>query len=523
MVSLVAQGNLRRDWFFRGQLPIRISITVGVAKKTLRRGLRGVGLCTLHIQRVEEEVEVRLPDLCLVERVGGFSVFSGMTSMSRVSGMPLPLPHRQVSPTALVFPRSPNIPFLEINNSLQLHLKFKVFSNDQEKILTWVGGSVVAQVSPYLQGIAANASANASANDSFISSFLSSSSNSSTSSNQQDPRVAATIERMQTVERASYLLLTDKALYIFTPTFAMPYDPFSKGNNGPTTAPTAHLSNVIAQVRYDDPSRTLKLARRIPLTHLARMDVGPNRQYLGMHFLSDASGADKPPINQNVRRVSGIGVEGSLKSGGGGASRQLNRKDSSMSLGAGGQNPLPGIRSLVFLSRDRNATTMVLDSLVPVLYEMQPKGGKFNIKGVDGKVRIVNQDVEWSLSALREKVLLRAGGAKHVVLNEVDVDGRVDWRDVVAKRKQLQVQENAVPEKKSWFSELLGTPLSSGSSSSRASIDATNVAPVPVPKTIIHDDDCDSATSSSVVLDKVIVFELDGIEILTSFDAIGEF
>ncbi|KAJ3009726.1 UNVERIFIED_CONTAM: hypothetical protein HDU68_002534 [Siphonaria sp. JEL0065] len=427
---------------------------------------------------------------------GGFSVFSGMTSLSRASGMPS-FPNRS-PPHTLTFPRAPNIPFLSINNSLQLHLKFKVFANDQEKILAWVAGSVVPQVAPYIQGITANAAASS---ESFLSSFLPSTS----SDVSQDPATRATIARMQTVERASYLLLTDKGLYIFTPTFQMPYDPFSKGNANSATASAAaagpaassHLSNVIAQVRYDDPSRILKLARKIPLSHLARMDVGPNRQFLGIHFLTsdDVSASGEKPGNPALRRVSGIGVEGSLKSGGKG--QQPIRKKASLSLG---QNPLSGIRSLVFLTRDRSGTSRILDALIPVLYESKANS-KFTIRGDDGKVKIVNQDVEWSLTALRDKVLLKTGEAHSVVLNDVDLDGKVDWRDVVAKRGALA--QLSQPEKKSWFSDLLNTPLSSsGRSSGGTSVVATE--PIPSRKrSILNELDYDPATSSTVVLNKV--------------------
>ncbi|KAI9341729.1 hypothetical protein BDR26DRAFT_860181 [Obelidium mucronatum] len=438
---------------------------------------------------------------------GRFSVFSGLTGLTRVSGIPENSSHnssRHLS-QSLPFPRTPNIPFLSINNSLQLHLKFKVLLNDQEKILAWVPGSVVPQVSPYIQGIAANAAAS---NESFISTFLSPVASTQLDTS-QDSTTRLTIERMQTVERASYLLLTDKGLYIFTPTFQMPYDPFSRGNTNATasslaatdSAASSHLSNVIAQVRYDDPSRILKLARKIPLSHLARIDVGPNRQFLGIHFLANDDGTATAPTgdragNPTLRRVSGIGVEGSLKSGGKG---QPLRKKSSMSLT---QNPLSGIRSLVFLSRDRSGTSRILDSLVPVLYESKPGSSKFSIRGEDGKVKIVNQDVEWSLTALREKVLLAPGTSVNVILNDVDVDGKFDWRDVLAKK---QNKSTAPPSSggKGWFSDLLNTPLSSGSRQpAYPSLEQTN-SPVSRIRTIVNDTDCDSATSNTVVLNKV--------------------
>ncbi|KAJ3072996.1 hypothetical protein HDU98_002428 [Podochytrium sp. JEL0797] len=424
---------------------------------------------------------------------GGFSVFSGMTGASAAPSLynaHRPLPHH-----SLLFPRAPNIPFVHINNSLQLHLKFKVLANDQEQILAWVAGSVVPQVSPYIQGIAAQHSKKV--GGSFLGSLLGGAT-SGGSGPREDAVVAETVERMQTVERAAYLLVTDKALYVFTPTFAMPYDPFSKGHSGsggPQAASTSvkmhvsdpaeafRLSNVIAQVRYDDPTKVLKLARRVSLTHVGRVDVGPNRQFLGIHFVvgedDKASGGGG---GAGVRRVSGIGVEGSLKSGGGSAGRK-----EVVSLG---QNPLSGVRSLVFLSRDRVATGRVLDALVPVLYEQ--RAGK--------KGKVVNQDVEWSLVALREKVLLKSGGGdvKDIVWNQMRVWGNLGWQDVVARKKAAE----RGGEKKSWLSGLLSTQFSTGGGPPVVPVEARPLEAEANPR-VIGEADCDSATGSHVVLNKV--------------------
>ncbi|KAJ3230340.1 hypothetical protein HDU81_004588 [Chytriomyces hyalinus] len=434
---------------------------------------------------------------------GGYSVFSGMTGRTTGSASirNYLLNHGSGKPpaSALVFPRAPNVPFLSINNSLQLHLKFNVFANDQEKILAWVAGSIVPQVSPYIEGVAGGPTSSGRRRDSAssASSFLMGAPKVT-----PDAKLAAIKERMQTVERAGYILLTDKAMYLFTPTFPMPYNPFTGSNRSTpaaAAAANAHLSNVIAQVRYDDPTRSLKLARKIPLVHLARVDVGPNRQYMGIHFLANDEKANSGTANGGGGSTGGgggggIGVEASLKVGGGRAVGSESTK----------KLPLSGIRSIVFLTRDRTATSRVLDNLVPLLYESSGRlvNSKFNLKGADGKVKVVNQDVEWSLAALREKVLLKPsaptsntrGGFKNVVFNQIDIDGRIDWRDVVAKRNGVEEP----PERKSWFSGILNNGFSTSSS----------VAVVPVQSLqrtseILNEEDLDKATTNAVVLDKV--------------------
>ncbi|KAI8619574.1 hypothetical protein BC830DRAFT_745267 [Chytriomyces sp. MP71] len=409
----------------------------------------------------------------------GFSVFSGMTGITRSSGMPLQAGFDN-NAAPLAYPRAPNVPFLSINNSLQLHLKFNVFANDQEKILSWVAGSIVPQVSPYLEGIAGPPTEQG-------YSLLGGSSVTSSSARRdfaKDPFILATKERMQTVERAGYILVTDKALYIFTPTFVMPYNPFKTATA--STAP-AHMSNVIAQVRYDDPSRTLKLARRIPLGNLARVDVGPNRQYLSLHFLA---GDEKATSVTRGTGSGGIGVEGSLKMGRASTSSINHEKTKKL--------PLSGIRSVVFLTRDRTATSRIIDNLVPVLYESRIKS-KFNLRGEDGKLKIVNQDVEWSLAALRSTVLLKQGGFKDVVLNQVEVDGRLDWRNILAKRSQST--EGGSSERRSWFSGLLSSPLSVGGGSASSS----SITPTALGRrndAVVNETDLDCATTSDVILDK---------------------
>ncbi|KAJ3347355.1 hypothetical protein HDU83_002164 [Entophlyctis luteolus] len=408
-----------------------------------------------------------------------FSIFSGITGVSAQTfsrGQQSSF-YNPRSSTQITFPHSSNIPFLTINNSLQLHLKFKVLTNENEEILTWVPGSIVPQVSPYLNGIASS-----SANDSTFSSFVSTAAST-------NPKLVATIARMQTVERAAYILLTDKAIYVFTPAFAMPYDPFSTGSATASVSATAipaeasHLTDVINQVRYDDPSRTLKLARRIPLETLMRVDVGPNRQYTGLHFLAPENSKEDDDMRR--RRVSGIGVEGGLKSGGGRLPPPPAgglKRAASGGLAVAQQNPLPGIRSLVFLTRDRIATAKLVAALEPLVGELSRKRASGTNAGmansnpntldestprnaINATFFFLNQDIDWCLATLQQKVLLKRGGYKDIVANEIGFDGKIDLKDTAARRMghiPPPSGESSAREKQGWLGSLFASSRTPG-------------------------------------------------------------
>jgi hypothetical protein len=127
---------------------------------------------------------------------------------------------------------------------------------------------------------------------------------------------------------------------------------------------------VIAQVRYDDPSKKLKLSRKIPFRSLLRIDVGPNRQYLVMHYLDPRISVGPngelvwPQKHHESDFGVGRGVDGILNSHP--SPGDVNEpKQSSKGL-------FYGVKSLVILTRDKAATSSIIDALVPTLYDDNP-------------------------------------------------------------------------------------------------------------------------------------------------------
>ncbi|KAI8845418.1 hypothetical protein BC829DRAFT_279657 [Chytridium lagenaria] len=106
------------------------------------------------------------------------------------------------------------------------------------------------------------------------------------------------------------------------------------------------------------------------------------------------------------------------KSGRGSTGDNTNQFDGQKGQ-ASGPVHRPTIESIVLLTRDRTLTSKIIDSLVTTLYDAEEQeaetesnskviipgtGGTKTVvlsrrrfKGPDGKVRLVNQDVEWSL------------------------------------------------------------------------------------------------------------------------------
>ncbi|KAJ3102700.1 hypothetical protein HDU96_009541 [Phlyctochytrium bullatum] len=236
-----------------------------------------------------------------------------------------------------------------------------------------------------------------------------------------------------------------------------------------------HVADVAAQVRYDDPRRVIRLYNRIPLERLARVDVGPNRQYIAIHFVDDGRPKENTVNLSTAGNTSATGNRGPTKMGRTSTER-LSDLDDQQNAQASGPVHRPTIESIVLLTRDRNSTSKIIDSLVTTLYdaeehdsksEMNSKviipsaGGNKTVvlsrrrfKGPDGRVRLVNQDVEWSLRALRDLVLVRAG-PKHVFWNSVHVDPTKDWKELWLDNGAGSEVESSGNKKKGWFGGLL--------------------------------------------------------------------
>ncbi|KAJ3057250.1 hypothetical protein HK102_011079, partial [Quaeritorhiza haematococci] len=240
-----------------------------------------------------------------------------------------------------------------------------------------------------------------------------SSSSSSSSSSAGTFINAELLDRLIPVEQPVYILLTDQKLYLFSPLFTFPY--FSKDASDPYAQ---YIQHAMKQVKYDDPRKYLTLLYEIPFGRIGRVDVGPNRQYLGIHFLVGEGGPEG-----STNSVAGGGdataaVNQMQGSGGTGSTSSLSGPTSGSTTGgsnttaSGRTNPIhhnqTPFASLVLLTRDRTTTTRILDNLMPLLYESEGELAR-RIKGPDGRVRIVNQDVEWAMRGVKERVLLRRG------------------------------------------------------------------------------------------------------------------
>ncbi|KAJ3400677.1 hypothetical protein HDV05_000980, partial [Chytridiales sp. JEL 0842] len=158
------------------------------------------------------------------------------------------------------------------------------------------------------------------------------------------------------------------------------------------------------------------------------------------------------------------------------------------------------IKSLILLIRDRNSTSKIIDTLVPTLYDHaeghddELKAGILKFKGPDGKIKLVNQDVEWSLLGWRDRVLMREG-PKDVVWNNIKVPHE-DWREQVYKSSETLSRQSS-----GWFggliNNLVASPSDSTSTTSQDTLPAAESAPIITPE------DHDPAASDDILLTKV--------------------
>ncbi|KAJ3397025.1 hypothetical protein HDU92_001038 [Lobulomyces angularis] len=235
--------------------------------------------------------------------------------------------HAQQRNEQYLLPRSPSIPFLKMTNSLQLHLNFNVFESDKEKILSWIPGSYVKQLPTNLRdgpngsfGVTCDSktvkavemrsksklswllSTLCKTQDSkwlidkrssnLISSLIV---NSNTESNANSFLAIEKLKYLVPIEKPSYFLLTNFKLYIFVPKFSFPYH--SDEFNDPYAQ---FVNNSMQQVRYEDPSKSISLKYIIPLLKIVRIDVGPNYQYLVIHFWKNKDKGTKSSGNENT-------------------------------------------------------------------------------------------------------------------------------------------------------------------------------------------------------------------------------
>ncbi|KAJ3037438.1 hypothetical protein HDV00_001677 [Rhizophlyctis rosea] len=298
-------------------------------------------------------------------------------------------------------PRAPTIPFREMTNNLLLFLKTRILK-DEERVMCWCAGSYVPQLPAFVGDISSSRGT--------FGEWFSRRAGKVGGGGMGD--VGSVLRSVEPVERMVWMLLTDWGIYFFSYSGAAA-GTSARGGSGRGRGDGQYLSvegaydGVRDMVRYDeDPGKVLRLVHKVRLEMLARVDVGFHRQYLGVHFLKEkvvgGGGVKGAAGGIHPGAVGGIGKVGGEEGKGGGSGGGL----------VGGEGGVAGeVVSLVVLIRDKTTTTKFIDSVTEVIYERgEADGGRFaRFKGEGGKVRIINQDVEWCVRAIRDRVLVRQG------------------------------------------------------------------------------------------------------------------
>ncbi|KAJ3130518.1 hypothetical protein HK098_000083 [Nowakowskiella sp. JEL0407] len=364
--------------------------------------------------------------------------------------------HRVNGDMEMLLPRAPSIPFLTMTNSLQLYLKFQVFESDEEKILCWIPGSFIAQLPPYMaEEDDGWSKTSLNQGNWFTRSFASKPEKPPGSKHESGeagafPSLSAAelLDSVEPLERPGFFLLTDKNLYIFTPNFGFPYD--SKESHDPYAQ---YINSTMKNIRYDDPTKFLSLLYIIPFTGIGRLDLGPNRQYLAVHFLRDKSRANAPdvPSQPNTTQTTDATTMAAKTS-----NNMLN-----LSWYTGNHTQTPFV-SLVLLTRDKEYTSRLIDHLTPILYDIgnqdSTTSSSHHITGPNGRVRIINQDVEWAVRSLQENILLKLG-KKNIVYNRISNlwKGKLTSSTGIRHTKSSSNLADGIKSGLNWIGGLLAT------------------------------------------------------------------
>ncbi|TPX72680.1 hypothetical protein SpCBS45565_g00070 [Spizellomyces sp. 'palustris'] len=247
-------------------------------------------------------------------------------------------------------PSAPTIPFITLTNPLKLYLVLNVLRDgDEEKCLCWIPASCVVQIP----------------NDISRTKSRQTGWFTSTTGDHELWRAPTYIP----AQRPCYVLLTNRRLYIFEPKFRFPF--------------TGNKNQDAQETRYDsDISSFIRLVRCVRLKSIPRIDVGPNRQYFVVRYYVRAG----PPASSGGGSFgSGVHPIGPGGMGPGESSRH----------GDGGQ-----WESVVVVTRDKDVTAGFLNAFVQCLR---------NDSGDEGGSNVVNQNVEWALLDIKERVLARRG------------------------------------------------------------------------------------------------------------------
>ncbi|KAI9102831.1 hypothetical protein DFS34DRAFT_683759 [Phlyctochytrium arcticum] len=261
------------------------------------------------------------------------------------------IPHGSFAPSTEI-PSAPTIPFRSFSNALKLHLSMNVLQNPEtEKCLCWIPGSAILQLPE----------------------------NSLVESERSLSRLASAAMREKPnwcessylpAQRPSYLLLSSKRLYFFDPRYRFPYSGSRRYNIHGTDGEVSYDVNIAAHLR---------LIRSIRVRSIARIDVGPNYQYVVIrHRVAMHAEPDSP---SPTATGFGSGIH---------------------PLGPGGLGPRPAHskaeagkwESIVFMTRDRTVTLELINHVRDILAEQGPQASASS-SSLELQSKI-NDETEWA-------------------------------------------------------------------------------------------------------------------------------
>ncbi|KAJ1649667.1 hypothetical protein IWQ61_009317, partial [Dispira simplex] len=290
-----------------------------------------------------------------------------------------------------------SLPLQGVTNSLRLYLGLEAFQDPDEKLLMWIPTSCITQQEPFytLETVTRTASESRWGLLSWAS-FSPPVRNESSASPSQVSLSDAPIEPWPphipeecTAEEPIFLALSNHRIYLlnYRPTF---YTPWIRNQSPVNSAELARAWKHAEQA----PGQVLQLRHAIDFPSVKRIDVGPNRQYLTFHFRLRSGRLDLADMLSGTQHPRGHKSKPST-------GPTFPHGPESTVEGDANPRSLP-TQSKVLLIRDRLQCSDFLNTFVVQCYEA-------NVHLTNGKVRVVNHDVEWAIHNLRDTVFLRAG------------------------------------------------------------------------------------------------------------------
>ncbi|KAJ1955358.1 hypothetical protein IWQ62_005550, partial [Dispira parvispora] len=305
-------------------------------------------------------------------------------------GLPDLTGFRSVSPAI-------SLPLQGITNSLRLYLGLEAFQDPDEKLLMWIPTSCITQCEPFYTVETTTRAVSESrwgllSWASFSPPVRSEPSATPPQASPSDAPVEPWplhIPEECTAEEPVFLALSNHRIYLlnYRPTF------YSQWTQSQYPVNSARLARAWKQAEQA-PGQVLQLLHVIDFPSVKRIDVGPNRQYLTFHFRLRTGRLDLNDIVSGTKHPGGPKPKPSTGS---------TIPHGSEPTVAGDTDPrsVP-THSMVLLIRDRLQCSDFLNAFVVQCYEA-------NVHLANGKVRVVNHDIEWAIHNLRDTVFLQAG------------------------------------------------------------------------------------------------------------------